>query len=398
LKAFAMKNEQKWVVTLAALCLGSVAVLADVPTYTIVELEMLPFSSTPAAHDVNDEGLVVGECGFGSQRVVVWSGGVAQDRGPGIGIKINSSGTVLVHRTGDEGFGHFLLDPAGGLTLVEYPDPAISTETIDLSDHGQVACTLWDATDPYSIHFHAALYSEDSFTLIEPAGVDALAGASNANGHIAGRWWTGLSGGLFLYRDGEMIAVEEARSLTVKALNDRDIMAGESYVGTVQRAVRYDFPNNIWTQLPAPSGWDAHVTGMNNSGQIVGVLASPPPYTWRAALWTADNQLHQLNDLLPPNSGWNLVEAGGINSAGMICGTGTLNGSARAFLLIPPRCPGDMVWDNQIDLLDLAAFLSAFSSCTGDAIFEPAADFDADGCVELDDLGQMVAVFGTACW
>ncbi len=42
-----------------------------------------------------------------------------------------------------------------------------------------------------------------------------------------------------------------------------------------------------------------------------------------------------LNTLIPPNSGWILTEARGINDAGQITGTGTINGETHAFLLTP---------------------------------------------------------------
>jgi probable HAF family extracellular repeat protein len=42
-----------------------------------------------------------------------------------------------------------------------------------------------------------------------------------------------------------------------------------------------------------------------------------------------------LNSLLPPGSGWTLVDATGINNAGQITGTGLSQGQVRAFLLTP---------------------------------------------------------------
>jgi probable HAF family extracellular repeat protein len=43
-----------------------------------------------------------------------------------------------------------------------------------------------------------------------------------------------------------------------------------------------------------------------------------------------------LNKLIPPNSGWELDVANGINDAGEIVGYGTRNGTnLRAFLLTP---------------------------------------------------------------
>ena len=43
--------------------------------------------------------------------------------------------------------------------------------------------------------------------------------------------------------------------------------------------------------------------------------------------------LRDLNDLIPPNSGWVLKEARDINNSGDIVGYGSINGVNHAFLL-----------------------------------------------------------------
>jgi hypothetical protein len=47
--------------------------------------------------------------------------------------------------------------------------------------------------------------------------------------------------------------------------------------------------------------------------------------------------MRNLNALIPADSGWYLVFAGGINERGQIAGTGILNGEVRGFLLTPTR-------------------------------------------------------------
>jgi uncharacterized membrane protein len=53
-----------------------------------------------------------------------------------------------------------------------------------------------------------------------------------------------------------------------------------------------------------------------------------------AFLWSG-GVMKDLNQLLPPSSGWFLEVAQSINDAGQIVGAGTLNGQDRAFLLSP---------------------------------------------------------------
>ena len=40
------------------------------------------------------------------------------------------------------------------------------------------------------------------------------------------------------------------------------------------------------------------------------------------------------------------------------------------------------------------ALLSAFGACTGDPAFSAAADFDANGCIDLADLTFLLSNFG----
>ena len=53
-----------------------------------------------------------------------------------------------------------------------------------------------------------------------------------------------------------------------------------------------------------------------------------------AVLWK-NNKLIDLNSLLPPNSGWLLTQANGINNRGQFVGGGIYRGKPHAFLLTP---------------------------------------------------------------
>jgi hypothetical protein len=58
--------------------------------------------------------------------------------------------------------------------------------------------------------------------------------------------------------------------------------------------------------------------------------------TLHAFLIDTAGTMRDLNDLIPPDSGWVLQRADGINDAGQISGYGSApNGSTRAFLLTP---------------------------------------------------------------
>lgn len=74
-------------------------------------------------------------------------------------------------------------------------------------------------------------------------------------------------------------------------------------------------------------------TGINRFGQIVG-YSQTSTGEMHAFLYMS-GKMHDLNDLIPANSGWVLQSAYGINDAGQIIGTGVYNGQPRAFRLIP---------------------------------------------------------------
>jgi probable HAF family extracellular repeat protein len=73
---------------------------------------------------------------------------------------------------------------------------------------------------------------------------------------------------------------------------------------------------------------------VNDKAQVVGWSGNAEGDS-RAFFWQAGVML-DINSILPPNSGWQLMEARGINNLGMIVGTARINGELRAFLLIPP--------------------------------------------------------------
>jgi hypothetical protein len=90
---------------------------------------------------------------------------------------------------------------------------------------------------------------------------------------------------------------------------------------------------------PKPHGWntvDGHIVDLgtlaglkeslafaiNNSDVIVGASeASSVSGTRRATVWNL-GRIMDLNDLIPPNSGWVLTDGGAINDRGQIAGAG----------------------------------------------------------------------------
>lgn len=100
--------------------------------------------------------------------------------------------------------------------------------------------------------------------------------------------------------------------------------------------------------LPGFNGSRAY--GINDSGVIVGSSWHEGEFTEvRAAIWRDKNgdeqfgpdEVEDLNDLIPADTGWELVEATDINNQGQIVGRGFINGREGVFRLTPMAPPDD---------------------------------------------------------
>lgn len=77
--------------------------------------------------------------------------------------------------------------------------------------------------------------------------------------------------------------------------------------------------------------------GINNLGQVVGHAYPGTGSYYHAFIWDSVDGMQDLNDLIPADSGWELMSAAALNDVGQIVGSGLLNDSSytRAFLLTP---------------------------------------------------------------
>ena len=56
--------------------------------------------------------------------------------------------------------------------------------------------------------------------------------------------------------------------------------------------------------------------------------------------------------------------------------------------------PGDVDYDGDVDISDLAALLAAYGQCFGEVAYNPAVDFNQSECVELADLAELLGHYG----
>lgn len=160
-----------------------------------------------------------------------------------------------------------------------------------------------------------------------PASGRTAGGASALNGQGQAAGWAGPFGGTFntepsthavLWSGGaatDLGTLPGATDSGAFALNGRGEVVGSAYFN------------------PSAAG-EAIGMRLGESNPLRRLFRTNS--TRRAFVWRAGH-MADLNDLIPPDSGWTLVEARGINDRGQIVGNGEHNGQQRAFLLTPLR-------------------------------------------------------------
>jgi probable HAF family extracellular repeat protein len=243
----------------------------------------------PAGH------VLMGVSGINASRVVV---GDLEDVGTGAGdwrdvpvIWENGEPTVLSLLPGYTMGGASAINDAG--TIAGY-----------VMDDG------WDS-------WAAVLWRNGEPTLIR---ADAAASDINASGVVAGSFWTGNSSRAFRWDNGQLIPLEPPPGMNVSeglAINDAGDVVGFSYN-------RATFPHTratLWrgttvTSLgELPGGMYYRAWGINNHRQAVGGVDYEQPGS-RTAFISENGRMSLLNHLT--DSGWDIIEAMGINDAGQI--------------------------------------------------------------------------------
>jgi probable HAF family extracellular repeat protein len=157
--------------------------------------------------------------------------------------------------------------------------------------------------------------------LLTLGGTESFGGTINASGQVAG----------FSYTTGD--AAYHAYLWTPTTPN------GTS--GTMQ-------------DLATLGGLNSYSYNVGAGGQVVGAseVAAGISTNEHAFLYTSGSGIVDLNTLIDPLSGWELLDASDINDARQITGQGLIGGAYHAYLLTPVPIPGDYNNNGVVDAAD----------------------------------------------
>ena len=181
-------------------------------------------------------------------------------------------------------------------------------------------------------------------------------------------------------------------------INDSKVIVGWSETAGEQHAVSWEFVNSQWeiTVLATLGGNKSEAHAVNTGGDIVGMSRTGSVGTDRAALWTTDGVVHDLNVRrcryvnLDLSENWAIEWAWDINDAGDIAGYGHRDVAPpiqrqRPFLMRPIICEGDVNGDGVTDIVDFLQLLADWFGGCG------PSDIDNDDTVGIVDFLALLA-------
>jgi probable HAF family extracellular repeat protein len=278
--------------------------------------------------------------------------------------RVNAKG----HVAGRSGTANFLWTPENGMIVIT--NNAMDWPFMGLNDSDQV---VGDTADD-----HAYLWYQGNLTYLLDAGGNPLTVAYDINnsGKVTGQvgftivtWLNGaiaypptfggdtqsafkinssgnMAGIANPYPGYRLLAVWFNGGTTIQNLNT---ISGEfATINDLNHVAAADEANNafLWkggsqyVQIGDLGGGETFPKAVNNADIIVG-YSNNSSGQQHAFIWadlngnnqTDPGEMQDLNSFLPPNSGWVLDDAEGINDSGVIVGSGLHNGQRRAFIM-----------------------------------------------------------------
>ena len=119
------------------------------------------------------------------------------------------------------------------------------------------------------------------------------------------------------------------------AINCFGVIVGSSWLAGDSQTDAFLYANGSMADLGTLGGSFSQAYAINDAGQVVGFSRTKGDTDRHAFLWTSKGKMQDLNQLIPPHSGWGLQPANFISDDGKIAGGGIIGGAGHAFLLVP---------------------------------------------------------------
>jgi len=258
-------------------------------------------------------------------------------------IGINNAGKVVGNYNDLKGTNHGFIYSGGIYTTLDVPaSPSGDFLVQAISNTGVVAGVFGDRTGS-----HGFLYSGGTYTTLvgpAPAFGNASAYGVNSSGTAAGTYFDAIGNGShgFVYANGIYTTIDSPATnpgnTAVYGINDFGAVVGNYYDKNFLAPVflhGYVRSGGVYTTIDAPVGNQITLTGINNSGTIIG-SASGSALPYYNFLYSGGTFTQIVNPAAAPGTTLGL----GINDAGALVGTYTdSKGVMHGFLATPSAVP-----------------------------------------------------------
>ena len=244
-------------------------------------------------------------------------------------------------------------------------------------------------------------------------GTESDGGAINAGGQVSG---TSLTNGEAAYH--AFLWKPATPNGTSGTMHDLLTLGGtDSYGGTINTGGQVAgfssttgdaaYHAYLWTptipngtsgamlDLTTLGGLNSYGYNVGAGGQVVGAseVAANVSSNEHAFLYTSGSGMVDLNTLIEPLSGWELLDAVDVNDMGQITGQGLIDGQYHAYLLAPvPTLDGDYNGNGIVDAADYTVWRNRLGQSFTLANENPAAA--TPGLVDVEDYAFWKSRFG----
>ncbi len=246
---------------------------------------------------------------------------------------------------------------AATYTNIDFPG-AVQTGTNGLNDSGQMVGTYDDSSGAT----HGFLLSGGTYTTIDyPGAIWTVAQGISGDGQIVGIYYTCASSygcfHSFLWNNGAFTALPDVPgsypgATNATAINSSGQIAGWYVDACFCKAHGFLLTGGVYTTIDNPGDYSSNVSGMNDSGQLVGEGeqawsgATPYSFIWGGGVFTA------LSFPLPAGASSAIPSA--INNTGDVAGYYFMGGQSFGFVfssgvltpIVDPLAANGYTWIN----------------------------------------------------